>query len=176
MSNLWMLIPLVLFILGLIWGFYLIFRKGDMVTQPGKMLGYFIGAILAFFIALLLTVVLFPAWADQMLGLATNSTSVQGLQTKTQGILQQTFGTPGPPAPTARPAPTSSLTTTTGTTSTLSGVPGTGQIVHTVAAGDTLSKLARQYGVNVADIQRLNNLADPNKLTPGQKLIIPARP
>lgn len=45
-------------------------------------------------------------------------------------------------------------------------------IVHTVQPGDTLYKIANQYGVTVAEIIELNNLGT-TVLTVGQKLLIP---
>jgi peptidoglycan endopeptidase LytE len=53
------------------------------------------------------------------------------------------------------------------------------EIEHTVAAGDSLSKLASKYKVSTADIREWNNLTNDN-LFVGQKLIIktaaPAQP
>ncbi len=48
-------------------------------------------------------------------------------------------------------------------------------IVYTVQAGDTLYKIANQYGVTVADIIELNNLGT-TVLTIGQQLLIPNQP
>lgn len=42
-----------------------------------------------------------------------------------------------------------------------------------VASGDTLSKLAEQFGVGICDIAKASNLADPNVINPGQTLTIP---
>lgn len=41
---------------------------------------------------------------------------------------------------------------------------------YTVAAGDTLSGIARDHGVNRADLARWNDIKDPNKILPGQTL------
>ncbi|NJN54157.1 MAG: LysM peptidoglycan-binding domain-containing protein [Anaerolineae bacterium] len=41
-------------------------------------------------------------------------------------------------------------------------------------AGDTLVSISQQFGVSVADIMAANGLTDPNNLTVGQQLIIPA--
>ena len=51
--------------------------------------------------------------------------------------------------------------------------------VHTVSAGDTLSKLAKQYLGDANRYMELFNankdvLSDPNKIKVGQKLTIPA--
>jgi LysM repeat protein len=44
---------------------------------------------------------------------------------------------------------------------------------HTVAAGDTLSGIARRYGVSTADLARANGLTDKHRIRPGQTLTIP---
>lgn len=46
---------------------------------------------------------------------------------------------------------------------------------YTVVAGDTLGAIARKFGTTVEEIVRLNNLADPNRISIGQKLVIAAR-
>jgi lipoprotein-anchoring transpeptidase ErfK/SrfK len=46
--------------------------------------------------------------------------------------------------------------------------------VHVVEAGQELGLIAREYGVSMDDIVRLNNLSDPNVIYPGQQLTIPA--
>ena len=45
-------------------------------------------------------------------------------------------------------------------------------ILYMVIAGDTLGAIAKRYGVTVADIQKRNNIANPNKIFPGQLLSI----
>jgi len=44
---------------------------------------------------------------------------------------------------------------------------------HTVERGDTLWSLARRYSVSVADLVRANDLADPDRLAVGDRLVIP---
>lgn len=41
---------------------------------------------------------------------------------------------------------------------------------YTVKKGDTLSTIAKEHGVGVANLQSWNNIKDPNKITVGQKL------
>jgi nucleoid-associated protein YgaU len=71
---------------------------------------------------------------------------------------------PPPPITTATPAPTPA--------------PG-GQRTHVVAPGETLRKIAAKYygaptGANVQKIVAANpGITDPNKISVGQKLIIP---
>jgi LysM repeat protein len=44
--------------------------------------------------------------------------------------------------------------------------------VHTVKKGETLGKIAKEEGVSVADLQRLNNIENVNKIAVGQKLVL----
>jgi LysM repeat protein len=44
---------------------------------------------------------------------------------------------------------------------------------HTVAAGESLSAIAQQYGVSTAAIMAFNDITDPNKILVGQVLLIP---
>jgi LysM repeat protein len=48
-------------------------------------------------------------------------------------------------------------------------------ILYTVKSGDTLGKIAEQFGVTVDEIVALNNIEDPDWLEPGMVLVIPAR-
>jgi lipoprotein-anchoring transpeptidase ErfK/SrfK len=63
----------------------------------------------------------------------------------------------------APPAPEPARNTSTGATT-----------VHVVERGQELGLIAREYGVSVEDIVRLNNLSNPDLLYVGQELIIPA--
>ena len=47
------------------------------------------------------------------------------------------------------------------------------QVVHVVQEGDTLSEIAKQYGVTVEALQEVNAISDPKRLQIGQKLVIP---
>lgn len=44
---------------------------------------------------------------------------------------------------------------------------------YTVRPGDTLSVVARDHGVTVAELQAANRLSDPNRLVAGRALVIP---
>jgi len=46
-------------------------------------------------------------------------------------------------------------------------------MVHIVASGQTLGGIARKYDVNVGSIATANNISDPEKIRPGQELMIP---
>jgi resuscitation-promoting factor RpfA len=43
---------------------------------------------------------------------------------------------------------------------------------YTVASGDTLSSIAAAHGGSVASIAARNGLADPDRITPGQQLVL----
>lgn len=45
---------------------------------------------------------------------------------------------------------------------------------HVVAAGETLSQIARQYGTGTASLMALNGIADANLVYAGQKLVVPS--
>ncbi len=45
--------------------------------------------------------------------------------------------------------------------------------IHTVQSGETLFKIATQYGLSVSDLASANNIADPTLIYAGQQLIIP---
>ena len=53
------------------------------------------------------------------------------------------------------------------------GIIGNGETLHSVVAGETLLAIARRYGVTINAIVERNGLADPNRLSVGQELIIP---
>lgn len=50
---------------------------------------------------------------------------------------------------------------------------GGGQQVYIVRWRDTLSSISRHFGVSVWAIVQVNHLANPNRIWPGQRLIIP---
>jgi len=51
-----------------------------------------------------------------------------------------------------------------------------GEVTHIVKPGETLSSIARLYGVDVSALARANNILNPNHIYIGQRLIIPAKP
>lgn len=60
------------------------------------------------------------------------------------------------------------------TNSTVNGseTRATGSITYTVQRGNTLSQIARSYGVTVSQIVEINNIQNPNLIFPGEKLRI----
>lgn len=47
------------------------------------------------------------------------------------------------------------------------------EVIHVVQGGESLSGIARQYGVDMADIQQANEITDPSRIFVGQQLTIP---
>jgi LysM repeat protein len=45
--------------------------------------------------------------------------------------------------------------------------------IYVVKHGDTLFAIAQRFGVTMKSIQDANNIPDPNRLSPGQQLVIP---
>lgn len=66
----------------------------------------------------------------------------------------------------AKAAGTTQSTATTGTTT---------ETVYTVKAGDTLSKIAAKYGTTYQKLASYNGIANPNKISVGQKIKIPGK-
>lgn len=67
--------------------------------------------------------------------------------------------------PTQVPKPSPTVPQTSGATGT----------TYAVQAGDTLSKIAADFGVTVDSIVKANKIADPNLLKVGQELVIPPK-
>ncbi|MBF6606026.1 MAG: LysM peptidoglycan-binding domain-containing protein [Chloroflexi bacterium] len=82
----------------------------------------------------------------------------------------------GQASPTASPPPTpsASLTPTVGPTTIPTRTHPPLPTTHVVARGETLISIARLYGVTAAAIEKANGIKDPNLITVGQRLIIPA--
>jgi LysM repeat protein len=74
---------------------------------------------------------------------------------------------------TAAPA-TAKVTPTATPTGTAAPKPAGDSTTHTVKMGESLGTIARKYGVRQGDVAVANNITDPQKITAGQILVIPA--
>ena len=54
----------------------------------------------------------------------------------------------------------------------LRGGSSSSAVTYTVKSGDTLSAIAKKYGTTYQKIAKDNGIADPNKIYPGQKLVL----
>lgn len=52
-------------------------------------------------------------------------------------------------------------------------IPSDETVTHTVQAGETLWKIAARYGKTLTQITVANKISNPNRIFPGQKIIIP---
>ncbi|MFP4554160.1 MAG: LysM peptidoglycan-binding domain-containing protein [Actinomycetota bacterium] len=57
---------------------------------------------------------------------------------------------------------------------TIPGENGEPDIVHKVTRGETLRRIASQYGTPIPQIVEANSISNPNRIFPGQKLLIPS--
>ncbi len=74
------------------------------------------------------------------------------------------------PLPTARPTATPAPYTPAPTfTPTITPTP----VIYTIKSGDSLARVAQQFGVSIAELQDTNGITDPRSLRIGQQLIIP---
>ncbi len=70
---------------------------------------------------------------------------------------------------------TSTASSTSNMTPDPSGKSGNGNS-HVVARGETLTSIAKTYGVSVSELQKYNHIDNPLKLLAGQTLLIPPSP
>lgn len=88
-------------------------------------------------------------------------------------------GTTGTQAGQATPAPAGAATPTAPAPQSVEVNPAAGQgatgdtSIYVVQAGDTLAAIARRFGTTIAELVRLNSLADPDRIAIGQKLVVP---
>jgi LysM repeat protein len=54
-------------------------------------------------------------------------------------------------------------------------IPTGGQQIHVVVSGETLGAIANRYGTTIAAIVELNNMTNPDALSVGDELLIPAQ-
>jgi LysM repeat protein len=51
-----------------------------------------------------------------------------------------------------------------------------GTLEYTVAPGDSLTKIARDYNTTIPNIQKFNYIPNPNYIYVGQKIVVPMSP
>jgi len=183
--NILELVKFVPLILGGAWVIWLLFKKDILAKGPVQLILYFLGALIALVVVGWFVDVYLPGWVEDRLQNAAESEEIENIEQISREIINSTLGvstaTPLPPVPTVPPptiAPTqqpgegqpSPLPTQPSPAMSIQG----GERVHTVASGETLYSISRQYGVTVQAIQQRNNISDPNRIQVGQQLIIPA--
>jgi|GEM_PF-1150152 len=106
-----------------------------------------------------------------------NNEHIVRVETHLQSIAARPVATtPTPsPSPASGSSPSATPIVRTGTPSS-PDIDYSQGYSHSVVAGDTLWKIARDYNVTVQDILNTNpNITDTSRLSPGQKLFIPYR-
>ena len=78
------------------------------------------------------------------------------------------------PASSPQPPPTASSGPTSGPTASPTGSVAALPTTHIVRRGETLTSIARLYGVTLAALEKANGIKNPSLITVGQHLIIPA--
>ena len=180
---------------GLAWLAYLIFRK-DLASQTiGRILSYFVGVIIIFFAVGWLIDTFLIAWVNERLQTTQQSTELQELNTTIEDIIEESFDDDGnsavdtPPIqqdtqnPQPQPQPTiyyvpvpddgNNGNDNSGGFQQAPPITG-GPAIYVVQSGDTLSKIASQFGVSVNDLMLVNGLTS-TLIYEGQSLNIPAR-
>ena len=94
---------------------------------------------------------------------------------KDKGILDKGTAAAPKASPAPKAAPVSPSATVPGTVGVDNPSPTAvgGVRSHVVAKGETLTQIAKEYGVTVDDIEQLNKITDAKKLQIGQTLKIP---
>ena len=74
---------------------------------------------------------------------------------------------------TATASPTATATVTPTATPLPTATPTPEPVTYTVQSGDTLSKIAKDYGVPLQALVEANNIEDPSRISVGQIIVIP---
>ncbi|MBN2005958.1 MAG: LysM peptidoglycan-binding domain-containing protein [Anaerolineae bacterium] len=172
---------LILFLMGVAWVLWLVFKHNILSQGVGKLLSYFVGVVITLIAVMLILTWVVPWWADKMLTDTENSRHVQSVESTMREIWQEAVNSNQPAVvSTAVPIVTPQSTQqpvaqpTVGGPGTVSGQSVTvGERTHVVQSGETLYRLSKTYGVSVQAIQQRNNLQNEN-INVGQTLIIPA--
>lgn len=178
--NILALVPFILLGIGLFWALWLIFKRDFLSQNLGKVVTYFIGVVITFWVILWLVGQFLPWWTSELLENTRGSEEVQSIQNIGQQIWEDATG---PGADTAEPTvyvPPQTTPETNQPAPTTEGDSGgissqgvtAGERTHTVQAGDTLFGLSKRYGVTLDALKQRNGLTS-DMISIGQTLIIP---
>ena len=161
---------------------FLLFRKDAFSSfNLGKLITYFIGVLITFFVVGWFVDSFVFSWANDRLENADNSVQFQEFKDRSERIIDDSFTDDGTTTTVVVP----NQTTPSVTTLVVTATPGpdtdpvilleseSGPTQHTVVSGDTLFGIAQNYNTTVNDIMVVNGLIS-HTITPGQVLNIPA--
>jgi LysM repeat protein len=156
---------------------FLLFRKDAFSSfNLGKLITYFIGVLITFFVVGWFVDSFVFSWANDRLENADNSVQFQEFKDRSERIIDNSFSNDSSTT-VVQPQPTTAVTTqvvVTATPSTPSDpVLRSGPTQYTVVSGDTLFAIAQRYSTTVNDIMVVNGLTS-HTIIPGQVLNIPA--
>lgn len=168
-------------ILGFAFIAFLLFRKDPFSSfNLGKLITYFIGVLITFFVVGWLVDSFVFAWANDRLENADTSVEFQEFKNRSEQILDNSFNDETNTT-VVQPQSTTVVTTLIVTATPTPGStdpelrPGTGMgpTQYTVVPKDTLFGIAQRYHTTVNDIMVVNGLTS-HTIIPGQVLNIPA--
>lgn len=168
-------------ILGFAFIAFLLFRKDPFNSfNLGKLITYFIGVLITFFVVGWLVDSFVFAWANDRLQNADSSVEFQEFKDRSERIIDNSFNDTNTQTSVQQVQPTAPTTSVIVITATPVPNPGdplarpeTGPIQYTVVSGDTLFGIAQRYNTTVNDIMIVNGLTS-HTIMPGQVLNIPA--
>jgi LysM repeat protein len=167
-------------ILGFAFIAFLLFRKDPINSfNLGKLITYFIGVLITFFVVGWLVDSFVFSWANDRLENADSSVEFQEFKDRSEQIIDNSFNEDGTSQTTVvQPQPTAPITNVIVVTATPGSTdpvvrPESGPTQYTVVSGDTLFGIAQRYHTTVNDIMVVNGLTS-HTIMPGQVLNIPA--
>ncbi len=158
---------------------FLLFRKDPFSSfNLGKLITYFIGVLITFFVVGWFVDSFVFSWANDRLENADTSIEFQEFKDRSERIIDNSFDN-RTNTRVVSPQPTTVVTTIIVTATPPPGStdpvirPETGPTQHIVVAGDTLFGIAQRYNTTVNAIMVVNGLTS-HTIIPGQVLNIPA--
>ena len=167
-------------ILGFAFIAFLLFRKDAFSSfNLGRLVTYFIGVLITFFVVGWFVDSFVFSWANERLENADNSVQFQEFKERSERIIDDSFNNETNTT-VVQPQPTTVITTQIVVTATPPPGstdpilrPETGPTQYTVVLNDTLFSIAQRYHTTVNDIMIVNGLTS-HTIIPGQVLNIPA--
>ncbi len=166
-------------IIGFAFIAFLLFRKDPFSSfSLGKLITYFIGVLITFFVVGWFVDSFVFSWANDRLENADTSVQFEEFKVRSERIIDNSFSDSDSTAVQIVPTVPSSNAADNHTppntdTAAQTAQPDSDPIQHTVVSGDTLFAIAKQYNTTVNDIMVINGLTT-NIIIPGQVLNLPA--